>query len=68
MSWAVGNLRMRSIRLKFFLFSLFTTDAASESNANKVCELPSGEEENERSEVKKNSPLLGKSRKACGKR
>uniref|UniRef100_UPI00272D4F6B hypothetical protein n=1 Tax=uncultured Rikenella sp. TaxID=368003 RepID=UPI00272D4F6B len=41
--------------LKFFWFSLFTTDAASESNANKVCELPSGEEENERSEVKKNS-------------
>ncbi len=50
MSWAVGNLRMRSIRLKFFLFSLFTTDAASESNANAVCKLPSGEGEGEASE------------------
>ncbi len=44
--------------LKFFWFFLFTTDAASEGNANVVCQLPSGEEENERSEVKKNSTLL----------
>ncbi|WP_297830240.1 hypothetical protein [uncultured Rikenella sp.] len=36
---------------------MFTTDAASEGNANMVCKLPSGEEENERSEVKKNSTL-----------
>ncbi len=34
-----------SIRLKFFWFLLFTTDAASECNANVVCKLPSGEEE-----------------------
>ncbi len=56
-SWAAGSLRMRKHPLKFFWFSLFTTDAASESNANAVCKLPSGEEENERSEVKKNSTL-----------
>ncbi len=46
--------------LKFFWFFLFTTDAASERNANVVCQLPSGEEENEHSEVKKNSTLPGK--------
>ncbi len=43
---------------------MFTTDAASEGNANIVCKLPSGEEENERSEVKKNSTLPGKSTRA----
>ena len=48
--------------LKFFWFFLFTTDAASEGNANMVCKLPSGEEKNERSEVKKNSTLPGKDR------
>ncbi len=48
--------------LKSFWFFLFTTDAASEGNANMVCKLPSGEEENERSEVKKNSTLKGKYR------
>ncbi|WP_294591874.1 hypothetical protein [uncultured Rikenella sp.] len=48
-----------SIRLKFFWFFLFTTDATSEGNANKVCKLPSGEEENKRSEVKKNSTRPG---------
>ncbi|WP_300601551.1 hypothetical protein, partial [uncultured Rikenella sp.] len=40
--------------LKFFRFLLFTTDAASERNANAVCELPSGEEEGI---TKKNSTL-----------
>ncbi|WP_298064699.1 hypothetical protein, partial [uncultured Rikenella sp.] len=39
-----------------FWFSLFTTDAASESRAG-LHALPSGEEENERSEVKENSTL-----------
>ncbi len=48
---------MRKHPSEVFLFFLFTTDAASESNANIVCKLPSGEEENERSEVKKNSTL-----------
>ncbi len=53
-----------SIRLKFFWFFLFTTDAASEGNANIVCKLPSGEEENERSEVKKNSSRRDRARPA----
>ncbi|WP_300400774.1 hypothetical protein, partial [uncultured Rikenella sp.] len=46
-----------SICRKSFWFFLFTTDAASENNANIVCKVPSGQEENERSEVKKNSTL-----------
>ena len=54
-----------SIRLKFFRFLLFTTDAAGECNANAVCKLPSGEEENERSEVKKNSSSRGNDQIAC---
>ncbi|WP_281671284.1 hypothetical protein, partial [Rikenella microfusus] len=41
---------------KFFRFSLFTTDAASESR-DRLRAMVSGEEENERSEVKENSHL-----------
>ncbi len=47
---------MRKHLKRFFRFSLFTTDAASESRTGKPA-LPSGEEENERSEVKENSSL-----------
>ncbi len=44
------------MRSKVFSVLLFTTDAASESNANAVCKLPSGEEEGE---AKRNSSRPG---------
>ena len=47
---------MRKHLKKFFWFSLFTTDAASESR-DRLRAMVSGEEENERSEVKENSRL-----------
>ena len=59
--WAEAAGGCVSIRLKFFWFSLFTTDAASEGNANAVCELPSGEEEGEANE---NSPSRGSAQTA----
>ncbi len=56
----LGKTRKRSlpsVRCSVLWYFLFTTDAASESRAGSHA-LPSGEEENERSEVKKYSTLL----------
>ena len=44
------------MRAKVFWFFLFTTDAASEGRAG-LHAMASGEEENERSEVSKNSSV-----------